>query len=983
MKSHRRALLPPSALLFSLVFAQQSFAEPDRTGEQPPIQAVPTPPTPQLTGEPLDLAAVFVTGTRIPRSEAISTAPYFMVTDEEFRLSGTHNVEQLLNSLPQVIPNRTAFLNNSGDGTVDIDLRGLGPTRTLVLVNGRRWMPADESERSDLNTIPTFLIEGVDVVTGGGAAVHGSGAVAGVVNFRLREIEGLIGGANAAITEEGDGRRESAHLGYGAQFGGGRGRASAFAEYLRKESLLSADRAVGRFFWVDDTEGGLLIPGGSSAVPEGRFAEPRSFGADTNYAFPGAIFSSPGVSRPFNPGSASSLGDFYNFQPINYLMVPQQRWVAGGRAQFEISSAAHLYGDLHFTNSRVTQQIAPDSFFSFLSFGSGNIDLAAVAEYLSTADMAQLQLISERQQDEGIVPEGVVMLDVRYRTVQAGPRRYIDDRDSWRALGGITGMLARSLTYDVSYQFAETRNSQSWQGNIADERFNAAIEDGTCNVFGANLLSDACLATIVVPLHNDQTSRMHIAQATIGGPIFALPGSAESVSFVVGTEWHTFRTALMPDESIGEITENRPPLSGRYHTKAIFGELSVPLVRDRLLHRVQLDGGFRYSDYSLGGVGEAWSWFTGAVLAPIPAVTFRGQYQRAFRAPNVRELFGEQFSSFAFPEDPCSFFGQDLSDTVRQLCIATGVPPEAVFGFDLEPFPAIEVLRGGSPELREEKADIWTAGVVLRPRFAPRLTIAVDHYDIQIENVVGPLDPDIEACYYLFQDQDHPSCRAISRDPATGTLLSFDGRLANLAALRTSGVDFLVNYVQPLAFSLAGAGESRVAFHFLGNWTDRHDLLGLPGGGGTVNEFGLGSPNVACAGRFGNGSSGDYRTELLGACGQPKPRWSWTTRLSWLDGPVTTSLRWRHVGAVRDDLDFDALEDSDNYVVERIGDHDLLDLAFSLRMNDDVTIGLGVNNLLDKQPPIVGSNSDFGINTWPGTYDVLGRDFFLSVRLRF
>jgi outer membrane receptor protein involved in Fe transport len=395
-------------------------------------------------------------------------------------------------------------------------------------------------------------------------------------------------------------------------------------------------------------------------------------------------------------------------------------------------------------------------------------------------------------------------------------------------------------------------------------------------------------------------------------------------------------------------------------------------VQDGFVHRLALNGGFRHSASSLAGVGGAWSAFAGAELAPIPDIAFRSQYQRAIAFPRITQLFAEPIPSFGFAIDACSEFGAlDTSDEVRQLCIATGVPAASVFTSDLEPFPFFGTLLGANPELAEEVADSWTVGVVVRPRFVPRLTIAADHYDIELKNVIdstGSAFTTVDACYFGVRDAAHPVCRAISRDPATGTIVGVDLRLANIGARESRGVDLAINYEHPVDFSLTDSADTRLSLYALVNRNLTTDIIPIDGlrSSELLALVGLVEARP-CAGRFGAFD-----------CGDPQPKWSWITRLSWIDGPLTTSLRWRHVGAVRDEDDFT------EFVVERIGAYDLIDLALSYDVDHGLTLTAGVNNLLGERPPIVGDNEQFdGGNTHPGTYDVLGRDFFISANVRF
>ncbi|HEX8215986.1 MAG TPA: TonB-dependent receptor plug domain-containing protein, partial [Allosphingosinicella sp.] len=355
----RQRLLASTLIFGAAAFASPAWAQPVDEDTQENAASSQADPTGSADGN--DDNPILVTGSRIARRDLTSTSPLAVVQDEEFTLSGAVNVEQVLNTLPQVIPGTTSFSNNPGGGVATLNLRGLGTQRNLVLVNGRRYIFFDPNQIVDLNTIPQFLLDSVDVVTGGASAVYGSDALTGVVNFRLRrDLEGIVAGAQYNITEEGDGRRYNAYLALGSQLADGRGHVAVFGEYYNRGSIFQGDRAFSRSTQSDTfaAAGSTLVPGGSAGVPQGRFvaagtitlaardmngdgdttdpgeaAVTPNIAAGTNFVGGGAFFFAPGQQRPF-AGSASSDG--FNFAPSNYLMVPQERWTLGGYGEFEI-----------------------------------------------------------------------------------------------------------------------------------------------------------------------------------------------------------------------------------------------------------------------------------------------------------------------------------------------------------------------------------------------------------------------------------------------------------------------------------------------------------------------------------------------------------------------------------------------------------------------------------------------------------------------
>lgn len=980
---------------------------------------------------------IVVTGSRIQRRDLTSTSPLAVVNDEEFKLTGTVNAEQVINTLPQVLPGTTSFSNNPGGGVATINLRGLGTERNLVLVNGRRYIFFDASQVVDINTVPSFLIDSVDVVTGGASAVYGSDALAGVVNFRLRDdVDGAEFGGTVNITEEGDGRRYNVYGLIGTRFADNRGYVVGFGEYYNRQSVFQGDRPFSRFALGDNAAGTALVPGGSAATPQGRVFVAtnqtvgticdgttvvfQGFGGDTNcdgatdaadraaltraagnFGGLGANFGTPGVSDPFdNPG------DLYNYAPANYLQVPQERYSLGGYGEFEISSAVTAFGEATFINNRVANELAATPVT-----GTFQLNLANISPFLSAADLAALTAVDANETAineqlnarcaaaaaagrvggtgpnsvsgcatvagtntltgtaTGLLPgAGIVTAGVNRRTIETGPRNTLDERNAFRILGGVKGPVVGDFDYELYYSYARTRNANIQEGNISRSAFTNELAAGRLNVFGAGTITPANLEAIAITAQNSEISTLEVASGSVAGTLgnFGLGGG--DIGVAVGAEYRRIAAEFLPDTALssGDVIgfNAGDPTEGSYNVREIFGEVRIPIVGDRpFLNRLELTAAGRYSDYSLDAVGGVPSYAVGLEFSPVRDITFRGQYQRAVRAPNIVELFGGQSNGFPGATDPCAAAGAATDATVRALCIATGVPAGLVgSGATLQPNTQIEGLFGGNPNLQEETGDTYTVGAVIRPSFIPGLSLTVDGYRITVEDQIstlgGGLNNTLNLCYNVIQDINSVYCQAIQRDPANGQIGGeFLPQIlnANIGKLETQGIDFQVDYSRPFGNVLFGR-PTRVNFFFLGTYTDKFDITPVADLEDEVNE---------CAGRFG---------QL--ACGDPTPKFKASSRVSLIGGPLTASLRWRHVGKVRDD------DDETDYVVERLRSYNLFDLAFSIDATDQMTFAFGVNNLLDKKPQRIGDNQEQA-NTYPGTYDVLGRDFFVSANFRF
>ena len=958
------------ALIASPAAAQQSVTtgqgpdQSDSTNQEVGIEAVPDATDGQQTASGNE---VVITGSRIPRRDLESAAPIAVIQDEEFKLSGTVNVENVINTLPQVLPGTTSFSNNPGGGVATLNLRGLGSNRNLVLVNGRRYLSYDTSQVVDLNTIPAFLIDSVDIVTGGASAVYGSDAIAGVVNFRLRQdLVGVEAGGQYNITERGDGARYNAYLALGTELGDGRGHATVFAEYYRRKSVFQGDRSFSNNALGDDGAGGF-VPGGSSTLPGGvlRYIGASATGSRAGTAFAAnniVVFDTPGTFR-------ARAGDVYNYAPANYLQVPQERYLLGGYGEYELFDGGHkAFTEVTFVNNRVANELAATPVT-----GTFNVNLNAVAPFLSAAALAQLRQLDATETGTA-KNDGNLALFIQRRVTEVGSRNSLDERNAFRLLAGVTGPVFGNFNYEAYYSYARTRNANIQTGNVSRRAFQAGL-DGTgpaINIFGPNTLTPTQAASIAIAAQNGESSVLQVANANLSGGLFNVGFGADDVGISVGGEYRKVSSQFIPDTALssGDVIgfNGGLPTQGSYNVKEAFGEVRVPITANRPgFELLELEGKVRYSDYSLGAVGGVTTYAGGVIYAPIRDISFRAQYAKAIRAPNVQELFGGQSQNFPAATDPCAQASNIGNATIRALCLATGVSAAQFGNPGLQLNPQIQSLAGGNANLQEERSDSYTAGVVLRPRFVPGFALTADFFNIQIDGAVGVLggglNNTLNLCYNVIQNANSIYCQVIAagRNVGAGGILDDTNPpqilAANTSKLEVQGVDLGASYNTRIPFSLlTDTGEQRVNLFFQGTYTDKSAFTPVQDLPDQVNE---------CAGKFG-----------ILACGNPTPRYKWTSRASFIDGPLTTSVRWRHLSKVTDD-DPDTL-----YSVERIGAYNLIDLTFAADLTDAFSLAIGVNNLFDKQPPIIGDNQEQA-NTYPGTYDVLGRDFFASARLRF
>lgn len=922
---------------------------------------------------------IIVTGSRIAkRVNTDTSSPIAVVDAEEFKLSGTVNVENVINSLPQVIPGTTSASNNPGNGVSTLNLRGIGASRTLVLVNGRRWMSYDTSQIVDLNTIPAFLIEGTDVVTGGASAVYGSDALAGVVNFRLKNVEGAELGGQYAITGRGDGERYEVFGALGGEFADGKGHATVYGEYYRRSSIFQDARGFSTYSLGGESFGDNQQKFGSSTLPAGviRYTGKGSV-AGTDFAKNKAVvFDVPGEFR-------ARAGDTYNYAPANYLQIPQERYLIGGFADYEFSEGHKFYTEVAFVNNRVAQELAPTPVT-----GTFAIDLPTIKSFLSAGDYAQLQQISASENDG--TPD-TINLYLQRRTVETGSRNSLDERNAFRVLAGVKGDISDNWSYDAYYMFARTRNSNIQQGNISKAAFQAGL-NGTAkaiNIFGPGTLTPAMVKQISIQAQNSDSSNIQVATASVNGRLGSLGLSGGDVGLAFGGEYRALSSRYIPDTALasGDVIgfNAGEPTAGGYNVKELFAELDVPVLGpDSGIERLDFNFAGRYSDYSVSKTGTVWSYAAGVQFQPIQDITFRANYQRAVRAPNVSELFGGKSIGFPGASDPCAGAAAAAAGKLRDLCIANGVPAGIVGTSAVQLNVQIPVYGGGNPNLSEETSDSYTFGVALQPSFLPGLTATVDYYDIKVKDAIASisLQTSFDLCFNQVQDQNAKECAPFfANGPIRNGAGVIDVETApsigvqNVASLREKGIDLQIDYATRMPFSLlTGSGESKLNLGLLGTW--RKDSTSLPYAGADV---------VRCDGKFGS------------TCGQSTPSFKWAARATWSDGPLTTSINWRHLSAVHDDdpaTDYAAFNG-----VERLNAYDVVDLTFAADVNENINLTFGVRNLFDTLPqtPTIGSDGYVSstnngtllgdnqeqANTFPSTYDTLGRDFFVSARLKF
>jgi outer membrane receptor protein involved in Fe transport len=944
------------------------------------------------------LQEVTVTGSRIKRPALESASPVTVVDSQEIKYQGSSTVESVLNRLPQFTADSNENGSNGSDGTARVNLRDLGSSRVLVLVDGQRMLPV---ETADVNFIPGALVERVDVVTGGASAVYGSDAVSGVVNFILKKdlqgvrfdaqygaaqhenrnsyVQSVISSAGFAEPKKStwDGGRTDLNIAVGSNTPNGLGNATFYLGYRQLEPVTQDTRdysACGLNLAGDANS--EFVCGGSSNNQWGKFV---MLGGPNN----GKSFNNTkDGQKTWVPYDNSFL---YNYAPTNYIQRSDRRVTAGGFAHYDYNPFLSVYGSLMFMDDHTFSQAAPSAYFQ------GNLYPINCDNPLLSAQQAALLCGAAAGTSTNI------NTFVGYRFGgEGGPRRDDLRHTDYRANLGARGDIVDGWTYDASFLYSKIILDESYQNdldllkgarglqvvNVNGTPTCKSVVDGTdpkcvpVNVFAFNGISSDAYGYIFTPTftHGVQTEKVFSAATNgdLGRYGLAIPWASRPIAIAAGVE---HRTEVLSFEA-DAVAQQKGTVNnaGDFSVDEGFVEADIPLVSDKpFVKSLTFNTGYRYSDYSVAGSTgfTARTYKFELQYAPLAELKLRGSYNRAVRAPNISELFAPQALGNVAAQDPCSGPTPLAS---REACQRSGVTA-AQYGLIPEcPADTCVTLGGGNLALKPEAADTVTFGFVYTPEFAPGLSMSADYFDIFVDKYIGPVDAPtvINQC---IQSASNYFCNLFHRDPASGVLFGTNGYLIatnqNTGYLQTSGVDITGNYRFPLGLlAFRGDGEREwgsLDIALVGTWLNSRRIEQLPG---------LGSYN--CQGLYGP------------TCGQPTPSWRHNMRFTWLSpsNAGSVSANWRYFGStgLSANSSNPFLQGDPVTINSRIPHYSYLDLAASWKLFGGVEARAGINNVFDKSPPAIAAGllSSFGNgNTYPGIYDPMGRLLFVGMTVNF
>jgi iron complex outermembrane receptor protein len=955
------------------------------------------------------LQEVVVTGSRISVPNQVAISPVTFVSALDIQETGVTRVEDLLNQLPQVFASQGANISNGASGTATVDLRGLGPKRTMILINGTRVGPGDPralgnaSGAADINMIPVELIDSIEVLTGGASSTYGADAVGGVVNFKLNDhFEGVKIVANAGIYNHSNkntegvedaiaashfqeapssvntGAQKSLAFIAGLNSPDGKGNATFYATYRNVAPILQAKYSYSACTLnsgFTTSNSGKFSCGGSSTSFPGRFA---TIG-------PGAPASNNtiGPNGTLVPFTGANL---YNFGALNFYQRPDERYTAGAFLHYEFNEHATVYAQTMFMDDKSLAQIAGSgAFFSKFAVNCAN-------PFLSTSELAAWC--------GGTTVGETTNLFIGRRNVEGGGR--VDDLEhtDWRAVLGVKGKIAEGWDYDASWQYSLVNLGESQQNYFSTAKIDNALNvvngpngpqcviGPPCvpyNIFSLGQVTPAALNYLQVPgLQQGQITQMIVdvnATGDLGHYGVQLPTASSGLKINVGAEWHDTKSNTLPDAEFqsGDLAGSGGailPVAGGIISREAFVESRLPLIDDKFLaNSLAVEVGYRYSDYNLGFKTNTYK--MGLEWSPFSDVRLRGSFQRAVRAPNVVELFSTAAVGLDGNADPCA--GAHPTPTVAQ-CVAAGVPAAAYGTVTPNAANQYNGFLGGNPALKPETALTSSFGVGWTPSFVPNLRMQVDYFDIKIENVIETIGADVilNECISFGE-----LCSDIHRDANNSLWLSQAGfvndPLQNVGTLHTRGIDVDVSY----GFDVGTAGKIRT--NLVGTYVDLYDVTPIAS---------VPSSSFNCAGLYGDSCGSG------GATANPVFRWRHTLRTTWSTPwqGLDFTVSWRYFSAMK----LDSLSPNSNLAAPpgatianggisntdaAIKAYSYLDLTASVKVADKMTFRLGVNNVLDKDPPIIGGSNLPSIagngNTFPQVYDALGRFMFAELNVQF
>lgn len=878
---------------------------------------------------------ILVTGSRIARAGFDQPTPTTVIGEEDLRLGARPNIQQVLNDLPQIRPTTTPSVSNgnTSTGTAPVDMRGLGSNRTLVLLDGRRFVG-----EGNLNFIPTNLVERVEVVTGGASAAWGSGAVAGVVNILLdKDYDGLSVGGNVGTSSRGDGFRYGFDAKFGTAFADGRGHFIVGGEYVKDEGVIQRSTRP-QLNSPDFVPSGT----GSELVRDVNFGNVTLGGLITSGVLAGQTFNPDGTLRAFDRGTRVGAGaaafplymvggaDGINLYDTIPVSSPFERLSTYARLSYEVGDATF------WVDGSYARSLSNAPFFGDYTVGGAlglpYLTIQANNPYLSTAIRDRLAAAGETSFTLGRYFNDILQLQFR------------GERVSKEGAIGVDGTFGNGFRYKAWYSHGEVENDQTMGNSRLVRQFNNAInavssggqivcainadanpanDDPACrpiNPFGALNASPEARAYVTGAQRAFSTSKLDSAGAEIQGDLFSLWAGPVTLALGAEARWEE-QVSSRDDFTVANATNFgilvfSTPTSGGFNVKEAFGEVLFPLLKLENAVEIDLSGAARYSDYSTSG--GIWTWKAGGTVRLFGDLLLRGTRSRDIRSPGIGELFAVRAINIG-----------PLNDQDNPVARKAANPA-------YNPTPStVTTYTGGNPDLVPEVSYTTALGATYSPSYIPGFSASVDYYKIKIKGAITALNGSslTLACFR----GSAAACDRITRD-ANGTVTQVAANQQNIASFETSGLDMEASYVTRLA-----AGGS-IRLRALATYVDK-----------LVFDTGLSRVETA----------GDVGDSVLRAT----PKWRGTLSATYEDDDFGFDIRARYVGGGNYDRTRTTL------INNKIGSRTYVDLGARFKIEDRFTLFANVNNVFDRKPPLITVNSTL--------YDVVGTYVTVGARVNF
>lgn len=907
--------------------------------------------------EPTTLATVEVTGSHLRRVEQETAQPLLVLDREQLLQTGLSNAGEILQQLPQHGSDLNSDYNNGGNGETRVDLRNLGAVRTLVLLNGHRYVNSLDGA-IDVGSIPLPIVERIEVLTDGASAIYGSDAIAGVVNIITRDsYDGVESNLYYASSEHGDGQRRAADITWGRS--GARGGVVVNLSFVDQQPIWAGDRAISAVptFGLPAND---LFAGASANTPDGRFG----FGPGGDLLPDGTTDGQLTWDRQQGGYRAFDFRhDSYNFAPENYLRTPYERTALFAQAHYELSDKTLFRSELLLHRRQSSQELAPTPIIQFGAGGEpGQHTIASNSIYNpfgQPVTFFSLRPVGRKRRFEQDVQTHYLSLGLE-GVVQLGRRRFdwdvnvIDGRaHEKKSISG--GYDLDRLGLGIGPSFRDAGGTPRCGTSMAPLPDCVPLDF----LHGQDGLSGDMLASISATGALDEVRELRDVTVGISGDLAGLPAGPLAVAAGMEYRRESDRIDLDPllaDDTISFASDLTDPISGHVRAREAYIEVNLPLLANRpLADTLEISAAMRYSDYST--FGNTSNYKLGIAWRPDADWLVRATWSQGYRAPSVSELFAFSGSFQAAgldvaALDPCV---HPPTQATAERCQADGVPAD---GFDPQIGP--RARSGSNPDLQPEQARNRTLGLVWSPAAIDGLDLSLDWWRIELQDTIDEI-PDYLLPWLCYVEAIASACQQVRRDPSTGVLTDIDARRFNYGAYELEGYDLSLGYRWQGAL-----GDFRLAWDtvYLSQYLKEIPRQAPPVS--AVGNFFLFDP----AWRIRSLLSLDWSRQSFGA----------TVRLRYFSALDESCEKPAGAGHVelcdRPDFQSPTFLGAPEHIVDAVT---YTDLQWRWEPHVRIQISLGVNNLFDRGPPV----SYVAFNSYDPSYDIPGRMWYVNWRQRF